>query len=136
MQNYGKIKLWTFAYILVALMSSCATQSNNNNRSENNIIKVLNRVSCEVEGPCNFNIVWNKCIESGYTTQMPASRVINSRDIRELVETSITQTASKTTKKSTTDENGIVIITDSEPEQISIETKFSGYCLGTEYILQ
>jgi hypothetical protein len=78
-------------------------ESNISNNS--NIVKVLNRVSCDDKetycGQEKINYIWKECLKNGYTISPPNRQVVSSRDLKELVK-----------------EVGYI----------------GGYCIGSEYI--
>lgn len=102
-----------------------------------NIVKVLNRVRCHEgsSGYCaqsNIDLIWRACLENGFTTSMPTSNVASSRELIELVATTLMETRTKPVEQ--VDENGIVS-NSSENVQYQIPVNVKGYCLGSEYIV-
>jgi len=136
------------ATTLLLLTSSCGTRqtskptgTDQKSTINTNVVKVLNRVKCDENqnSTCtqnDFNAIWQVCIDNGYVTQIPSSRILSSRELKELVSgtTGISETEYTTTES--TDANGIVYETAVKPKSVIIQKSIKGYCLGSEYITQ
>ena len=136
------------ATTLLFLTSSCGTRetskpsgSDQKSSINTNVVKVLNRVKCDENqnAACtqnDFNAIWQVCIDNGYVTQIPSSRIISSRELKELVSGTIGITENEYTTTESTDANGIVYETAVKPKSVTIQKSIKGYCLGSEYITQ
>lgn len=145
------IKRTSIALAVVALLSSCSTNApiqsdietnpkEQNQDPENivppNVVKVLNRVTCEniVCTQENINKMWQICLSKEWSEEPTKRKVRTSRDLRELVTSNATYTELIYENIEKTDPSGVVTTV---PTQKSIERTavFTGYCIGTEYIV-
>lgn len=131
--------------IPIVLLVSCTNAGDNtqgtqepSKNANTNVVKVLNRVACieNVQG-CNqadFDFLWKSCLTDGFVTTLPSNQVTSSRDIKELTKNSYS--VNTNTPKEITDENGIVHQSDEEVVTTQKEVNFTGYCIGSEYVVR
>lgn len=139
--------------ILIAvslILSSCSSSAPNQSDEETNntvqrqttentipenVVKVLNRVTCE-NMACtqeDINKMWQVCLSQGWSDQPTEQKIRSSRDLRELVTGNVVYTEVVNENVEKTDPSGIVTII---PSQRTIErpATITGYCIGSEYI--
>lgn len=142
-----KIRIIVSLPATLLLATSCSPISNYTHNPETksgstettNIVKVLNRVQCHEShiGTCmqsDFNGIWELCLQNGFRTETPNSKIISGRDLKEFVSGSIVRTMERTTTIQKTDENGIVTEVQSKPKSVQVSMFYKGYCIGSEYI--
>ena len=140
------IKSWTtYGVFAVLFLSSCSAynpiSSNNDSISKDqtqvprNIVKVLNRVTCE-DMTCtqeNVNKMWQICLSQGWTEKPNLAKVETSRDLKELTSGPTTYEEIVYENIENTETSGIVTSTPSQ-RTVSKDVTYTGYCIGTEYI--
>lgn len=102
-----------------------------------NVVKVLNSVRCR-DGYCSqdqINSIWNKCLDNGYQRSSPNSKVISSREIKELIQSTVQYRQENISYKEITDSYGVVTQTPVSTTSTRSYTVY-GYCNGSEYIVQ
>lgn len=133
----------------VILLVSCNNEANTiqgNQESSikrtSNVIKVLDRVKCNVSNVPGFLIpictqedfdqIWQACLNDGFTTKLPSQQIASSRAIEELTSDRIL--ISTNSPKQLIDENGVVYESETEVDTTQKEITVSGFCIGSEYI--
>ena len=101
-----------------------------------NIAKVLNRVTCEnmICTQENINKMWQICLSQGWSENPNVNNVKTSRDLRELISGPATYEEMVYENIEQTDVNGIVTNAPSQ-RTVTKEATYTGYCIGTEYIV-
>jgi len=105
--------------------------------TSSNIVKVLNRVDCE-EGTyyCRVYVseITRMCLSKGYVREVPGGNIRQSRDIRELLTGTVDREVTEKVSREEVDDNGVVY-TIEEPRSVTKKVSTTGYCIGSEYIL-
>ena len=137
-----KLKI-PIALIYSTLLCSCSKNTSEVNpgpiatQNPANVVKVLNRVTCEnmICTQENINKMWQICLDTGWIEKSTTSRVISSRSISELVSAPVSYSEIVNETKDVTDPSGVVSEVPTQ-RSISKETTYTGYCIGSEYITQ
>lgn len=74
------------------------------------------------------------CLSKGYVREVPGGNIRQSRDIRELLTGTVDREVTEKVSREEVDDNGVVY-TIEEPRSVTKKVSTTGYCIGSEYIL-